>query len=162
MNRGGAYATRVIASAPGSWQPRQRASYCVRRSHHDRVAGVGSGPALDESLRGGGGAAAAVADGLQLVDELGVGEQLGHDAEGKASEVLVEPGDDDADAAVGEVERRPDDAGVEELHLVDPDHIVPGRPADELRHTVDRDGAHAHAGVRRPRRWRRNGRRCAA
>ena len=64
-----------------------------------------------------------MADGLQLVHELGVREELRHRAEGKAAEVLVEPGDDDADAAIREVERAARRRLAEELHLVDPDDV---------------------------------------
>ena len=53
---------------------------------------------VDEPLRRRGRAAAAVADGLELVDELGVGEELGHRAEREPPEVLVEPGRDDPGA----------------------------------------------------------------
>jgi hypothetical protein len=73
-----------------------------------------------------------MADGLELVHELGMRQELGDGAERKAPEVLVETGDDDARAAVGQLERRGDDRRLEELHLVDPDHVEPRRTRDEL------------------------------
>ena len=45
-----------------------------------------------------------MADGLELVHELGMGQELGDGAERKATEVLVETGDDER-AAVGQLER---------------------------------------------------------
>ena len=134
----------------------------VERADDDRLARVRRRPAVDEPLGRRRGAAAAVADGLQLVHELGVGEQLRHDAEGQPAEVLVEARDDDPDPAVGQRERRTDDRVVEELHLVDADHVVPGRAGDELRDAVDRDGPHPCARVRDDVGRRRSDRRCAA
>jgi hypothetical protein len=75
------------------------------RTDHDRVAGVRRRPAVDESLRQRRGLSAAVADRLQLVDEVGEREQLRHRAEGQAPEVLVEPRGDDAGAGLGKIER---------------------------------------------------------
>ena len=103
-----------------------------RRSSRPSTAPAGRRRAAASSLR----AAAAVADGLQLVHELRVGEKLRHDAEGQAPEVLIEPGRDHPDAAVGQRERRTHDRVVEELHLVDADHVVPassGRRAPQTR-----------------------------
>ena len=77
-----------------------------------------------------------MADGLQLVDELGVREQLGHRPERQPTEVLVEPRRDHAGAAVGERERGADDLLLEELGLVDPDHLEPARALDELGHAA--------------------------
>ena len=64
------------------------------------------------------------------------------------AEILIEARDDDPGAAVGERERCVDDRVVEELHLVDPDDLVPGRAGDELRHALDRDGPHSRARMR--------------
>jgi hypothetical protein len=63
----------------------------VERADDDRRAVRGSGVAVDEPLRHRRGPAAAVADGLQLVHELGTAQQLRHRAEREAAEVLVEP-----------------------------------------------------------------------
>ena len=93
------------------------------RADDDRLARVRRRAPVDEPLRRRRRAAAAVADGLQLVDELGVREELRHRPEGEPSEVLVEAGDDDPDAAVRELERVRDDRVLEELHLVDPDDV---------------------------------------
>jgi hypothetical protein len=131
----------VIASTPASWQSRHRAS------DDDRLTRVRRRAAVDEPLRRCRRAAAAVADGLQLVHELGVGEQVGHDAERQATEVLIEPRDDNPDAAVGERECCVDDGSIEELHLVDADHVVAGRAGYELRHAFDRDGPHPRSRV---------------
>ena len=65
-----------------------------------------------------------MADGLQLVDELCAAEQLGHRAERQAAEVLVEPGRDDARAALDEDVDHEHDLRGEELHLVDADDVV--------------------------------------
>jgi hypothetical protein len=67
--------------------------------------------------------------------------------ERKAPEVLVEPGRDDAGAAVRERERRVDDGLVEELHLVDADHVEAVCTREDVGDAVHRDGAHAHAGM---------------
>ena len=119
----------------------------VERADDDRLARVRRGHAVDEALRRRRRAAAAMADGLELVDELGAREELGHRPERLSAEVLVEPGRDHSDAALGECERGVDDRRLEELHLVDPDHVAAARPGDELRAAVDRDGRHPHACV---------------
>ena len=73
-----------------------------------------------------------------------MGEELRHRAEGEAPEVLVEPGHDDADAAIGELERVLDDRLLEELHLVDPDDVEAlGALEDVVRAT--RSGPRASA-----------------
>jgi len=86
-----------------------------------------------------------MADGLELVHELGIREEVGHDAERQPAEVLIEAGDDDAHTAVCERQRRIDDATVEELHLVDADHIVAGAAGNELGHAFDGNGPHPRA-----------------
>ena len=96
----------------------------VERADDDRLARIRSGLPVDETLGGRGGAAAAVADGLELVDELGPCEELGHGPERLTPEVLVEAGGDHADAAVGERERGVDDRRLEELRLVDADDLA--------------------------------------
>src|SRR5262249_13763706 len=116
-------------------------------SDDDRVAGIRSRQTVDEPLCRRRRTAAAVADGLELVDELGVGEQLRHRADGQPAEVLIEPCGDDPRTAVGERQRRTDDARFEELHLVDADHLMPGGARDELGHAPDGYAAHAYAGV---------------
>ena len=119
----------------------------VERADDDRLTRVGRGPPVDQPLRRRRRPAAAVANGLQLVDELGAGEELGHRAERQAAEVLVEARGDDANAAVSERERGVDDRRLEELHLVDPDDVAAAGPRDELGAAVDRDGGHPHARV---------------
>ena len=64
-----------------------------------------------------------------------------------SAEVLIEARDDHAHATVGERERRVDDCAVEELHLVDPDHVVAGGAGDELGDALHRDGPHPRARV---------------
>ena len=119
----------------------------VERADDDRLTRVRRGLAVDEPLGRRRRAAATVADGLELVDELGAREELGHRPEGLSAEVLVEPGGDYPNAALGERERSVDDRRLEELHLVDPDDVAASRPGDELRAAVDRDGGHAHPRV---------------
>ena len=117
------------------------------RAHDDRRARVRRGPAVDQPLRRRRAAAAAVADRLQLVDELGVGQELRHRPEREPPEVLVEPGRDHPGAVVGELERDADDLFVEELGLVDADHLEAARPLGELGHARHRHGPHPDAGV---------------
>src|SRR4029079_17225374 len=91
--------------------------------------------------------AAAVADGLELVDELGMREQLGHRSERKPAEVLVEPRSDHTGAAVGKRRSSTPELVLEELGLVDADHLEPACVLDELGHAADGDRAHADAGM---------------
>ena len=67
------------------------------------------------------------ADRVHLVDELGEREQRRHRAERTAEEVLIEAGDDDAHASIGELGGEIDQAFVEELRLVDADHLYLGQ-----------------------------------
>ena len=119
----------------------------LRSADDDGLAGVRRGPAVDEPLGGRGRATAAVADGLQLVDELGMRQELGHRTEGKSPEVLVEPRHDDADSAIGQLERVLDDRRLEELHLVDPDDLEPLCTLEDVVHGRHRNSAHARAGM---------------
>ena len=96
----------------------------LERADDDRRAVGGSGRAVDEPLRHRRRAAAAVADRLQLVDELGAAEELGHRAEREAAEVLVEPAGDDALPRLDEAVEDEQDLGREELNLVDADDVV--------------------------------------
>ena len=102
------------------------------RAHDDRRPRIGRRPTVDQALRRRCSAAAAVADGLQLVDELGVRQQRRHRPEREPPEVLVEPRRDHAGTVVGELERDADDLFVEELRLVDADHLEAARPLCEL------------------------------
>jgi hypothetical protein len=88
-----------------------------------------------------------VADGLELVDELGVGEERGHGAEREPAEVLVEPGRNHTRAPVGQLERGLDDGRLEELHLVDADNLGVACADQKLRHGRDGDGMHPDARV---------------
>src|SRR5204862_4363878 len=90
----------------------------VVRADHDRLACERRGHPADEALRHRRGTAAAVADRLELVDELGQAEQCRQLAERAAAEVLREPRGDDARSPPDEGLDRVDDALVEELHLV--------------------------------------------
>jgi hypothetical protein len=80
-----------------------------------------------------------VADGLQLVHELRVAEELRDRAERKPPEVLIETRGDDARAVVRESEGDVDDLAPEELNLVDADDLEASRGRLELR-----DGRHRH------------------
>ena len=141
------HATSCTASAPASWQSRQRASYESSAPTTIVSPEYGAGIAVDEPLRRRRRAAAAVADGLQLVDELCAREKLGHGPERLPAEVLVEPGRDHADAALGERERGIDNGRLEELRLVDPHDVAAAGACDQLRAAVDGHGGHAHAGM---------------
>src|SRR5881628_2347241 len=65
------------------------------------------------------GAAAANADGVHLRHFFSDGKQRGHRSEWSAHVVLIEAGSDDTNAGIGELHADIDDAGIEELHLVD-------------------------------------------
>ena len=91
----------------------------LRGADHDRLARVRRRRAVHEALRRRRRAPAAMADRLELVHELGVGQELGHRPERESPEVLIEARDHDACAAVRELERGRDDAVPEELRLVD-------------------------------------------
>ena len=119
----------------------------VERADDDRLPRVRRGLAVHEPLGRRRRAAATVADGLELVDELGTRKELGHRPERLSAEVLVEPGCDHSRAAQGECERGVDDRRLEELHLVDPHDLAAARACNELRTAVDRYGGHAHARV---------------
>src|SRR5947199_13898 len=102
---------------------------------------------VDESLRHRGRSAAAVADGLELVDELRTAQELGERSERPPAEVLVEARGDDARSPCDQHVDHEHDLGGEELHLVDPDHVVAvGEPRNVLG-PRDGDGAHLRAGV---------------
>ncbi len=109
------------------------------------VPGVRCRRAVDEPLGRRRRSAAAMADGLELVDELGVREELGHRPERQPPEVLVEPGDDHTHAALGEVERRHDDSLTEELRLVDPHDVEALRLVAISETDADRNGPHPRA-----------------
>ncbi len=126
---------------------RQRASYCS--SAPTTIVSPSAGAGLPSTSRCVivAGPAAAVADGLELVDELGAAEELGHGAERKAAEVLVEAGGDDARSVLDEALDDVDDLRREELHLVDADRVVAARDPDDLLRPRHGDGAHLRARV---------------
>ncbi len=106
----------VAATAPGL--------VGVERADFDRVARERSGAALDQTLGPCGRAAAAVTDGLELVDEFGTGPQLGHRDERLGPEVVSRARDDHARAALGQLHSDVDDRVLEEVQLVEADHVV--------------------------------------
>ena len=98
----------------------------VERADLHGRAGERRRPAVEEALGERRGAAAAVADGLQLVDVVGEAEELGHRPNGSPRKSCASP------AATTRPPRSTssddlDDAVVEELHLVDPDRLVARR-----------------------------------
>ena len=117
------------------------------RADHDGLAGVGGRRAVDQPLRRRRRPTAAVAYRLELVDELGVREQLRDHAERLPPEVLVETGNHDANSAVGEDQSRVHDGRLEELHLVDADDLGVADSCEQLRDRGDRDRAHARTRV---------------
>ena len=119
----------------------------VERADLDRRPVERCGLAVDEPLRARRGAAAAMADGLQLVDELGHAEEQRHRPERLAAEVAVQARGDDPLAPEHHLLNRVDDLGLEELRLVDPDDVVPLGAAQRVADAVDRDRTHARAGV---------------
>ena len=86
---------------------------------------------------------------MQLLDEVGAGEQLRHRAERLAAEVAIEPGGDHADAIAYKPVHHVDDGRVDELHLVDADDAGcgRGRVLGDLPRIADRMAAQAAAGV---------------
>ncbi len=71
---------------------------------------------------------------MQLVDALGDREQLAERPEGSAPEVHVRAGQDHPDATVGQRVRDIYHAPVEELNLVDRDHLrLRSHPLGDLR-----------------------------
>gem|GEM_PF-6592947 len=82
-----------------------------------------SGFAVDDALGVAGGATALHADCAEFDDFIGGGEEFGHGAERLATEILIEPGDHDFFADVGEVDEVIDDGFVEELDFFDADDI---------------------------------------
>src|SRR5260221_12060173 len=103
----------------------------------DRIVEVGR-HAVDDPLRAGRGLAAHDADRLELVDALRQRQERRYGAERLAAEVEVEPGTDHPASAEDEVADHADDAGIEELDLIDPHDAGVGR---EQRHDL---GARAH------------------
>src|SRR5882762_244371 len=82
--------------------------------------------AVHETLVAAGRPAAYYADRLELVDDLGDGEERGHRPERQAAEIHIDPGQHDPDAAVGEPVRGRNDPVIQELHFVDRDHFSVG------------------------------------
>src|SRR5688500_3426839 len=119
----------------------------VERADLDRRAVERRRLSVDEPLRPRCGAAADVADRLELVDELREAEQQRHRPERLAPEVAVEPGRDDALAARDALLNRVDELRLEELRLVDTDDVVAVRPPKRLLDSADGDRAHPRAGV---------------
>ena len=117
----------------------------LERPDDDRVAVGGGGRAVDESLGHRRRPAAAVADRLQLVHELGAAEELGHRAEREAAEVLVEPARDDPQPALDEPVEDERDLRREELNLVHADDVVAVDEAGDVGGVVDGDRAHPGA-----------------
>jgi len=92
------YSTKSITTGEGG----------MATTDDDRLARVRCRSPVHQALRGRRRPAAAVADRLQLVHELGVRQQRGHGPERQSAEVLVEPRSDDACASVGDLEGRRD------------------------------------------------------
>ena len=61
---------------------------------------------------------------VHLVDELGQGEDRRHGPEGLAKKILIETRDDDSHTRIGQIGDQIDQSVVEELGLVDSDHLV--------------------------------------
>ena len=120
----------------------------LRGADDDGLARVRRRSTVDEPLRRRRRTAAAVADGLELVHELGMREELGHRSERESPEVLVEPGDDHPRRLRPPARApAPTTSSLEELHLVDPDDLEALRRGGELRDRRDGNRAHARAGM---------------
>lgn len=81
------------------------------------------GFAIHHSVGVAGGGSALHADGSELDHLVGHGQKLGHGSEGLAAKVLIQPGADDVHAPVGHLHAEIHDLGVEELHLLDQQHL---------------------------------------
>src|SRR5439155_2349698 len=77
--------------------------------------------AFHQALRVNGGIAATDADGEELGDFFGDGEEAGHRFERAAAIIGVEPGDNDTLAEISELTADLDDAFAEKLRFVDAD-----------------------------------------
>src|SRR5215212_4478237 len=86
-------------------------------SDEDRRSGSEGWLPVYQALGARGVAAAAGADGAQLHDLVGLGEEAGHRAEGLSPEVHVEAGDDHLVSRVGQAPTRVHYPRVEELGL---------------------------------------------
>ncbi len=87
--------------------------------NNDRVVIVGRF-AVDEALGAAGGFTANHADGIELVHAFGLSHECGHAAKGFAAKIGIEPGNQDADAAVGQFLHYADNFVIEELGFIDP------------------------------------------
>ena len=93
--------------------------------------------AVDEALGAAGGGAAHHADGLQLGDLFRLGHEQRHGAKGLAPKVHVQPGQDDPQAALGQLAANGRDLPVKELGLVAVDE---GRICTEMLDLYQVDG----------------------
>lgn len=115
--------------------------------------------AIDQTLRARGVTPADHADGVKLVDMLGLGQEMRHRPEGFASKVKIETGHQHAQSPLGQCLRHADNLEIEELGFVDPDHggrriqqipnagsVFDGRRI-ELRSSMGGDLALSEAGI---------------
>jgi hypothetical protein len=105
--------------------------------------------AIDQSLGAGGFVAADHADGMQLVDALGVGHQRRHGTERLTAKVLIEAGNQDADPARGQLVGELDNFRIEELCLINCyDCCIAFDLRANIRGFFDGDGIVIRSGVR--------------
>src|SRR5438128_8961643 len=95
----------------------------VGATDHDRWRIITRWFAADESLITAGRIATTDADRVQLVHDLGYRKQLRHRAKWLAAEIGVGAGEDHPFSARGERRHELHDRRVEELRLVDCDHV---------------------------------------
>ncbi len=120
----------------------------ARADENDRVVVFGR-RAVDEALCARGRRAADDADGGQLVHLFRLREEERHRTEWLAAEIQIQPGDQDAYAAIGKHVDHPRDLGVKELRFVDGDDRGGGvQLLEDLLGALDRHGAPVVAVVR--------------
>src|SRR6185295_13378346 len=97
-----------------------------------------------DSLRVVRGASAANTNRVHLGNVLGYCQQSGHRTKRAPAVVLIQPRSDNSDSRVGQIHAEIDDRGVEELDLVDADHLHPeDQVRSELIGVVYSDGVNA-------------------
>jgi hypothetical protein len=113
------------------------AAHLDRRSFgRRRIAG-------DQALVPSGQLSTEHADGVELVDLLGDGQEGGHGAEGLTTEIHIRSGDDDAPSLVSKSVYYIDDACVQKLDFINGHHLGQwGDPLRNLSRCRDGNGLH--------------------
>ncbi len=119
----------------------------VERAHLDGLTRKRRRLTIHQALGAGSRTTAAMTDRLQLVDELGAREQVGHRTEWLRAKVGVETGSDYAYSALGQINTHTHDLVVKELDLVDADDVVPAGKTIDITGGAHPNGAHTNPRV---------------